>query len=404
MKTYLVITPFFPTKDSFRGCFVYDFVKALKRTGKFERIVIFVPVNKRKKCGSIDFGGFKVCYFYYLMTPSYFFNGVLNWINKRLFLRQFKNFGFSELDVDIAHAHVSYMGALALALKSKNQGIKTLLHHHDPDPYTIRNGRLSGNWLNLLVRYYCNRCIFKKIDTHICISDFVKRQLIDFPDVSTSTSLQSYSSRLKSARYLGLKAPKLKIVEVLYNGVDTSVFFPLSKTSNNDAFVIGSVGNFVDWKDQLTLLKSLVLLKTEIANLRAVLIGTGPELDKCRDFVQNNGLGGIVKFIESASHENLNRLYNSFDIFVLPSYFEGFGCVFTEAAACGVPFFGCKGQGAMEYLSSECYDDFTISAMDYTDLAKKILRYKNGISRQDYIHEISIDGLVDKFLKSIAAQ
>ena len=41
---YLVITPFFPTVESFRGPYVYDQVKVLERDGRY-RVVVLKPTG-----------------------------------------------------------------------------------------------------------------------------------------------------------------------------------------------------------------------------------------------------------------------------------------------------------------------------------------------------------------------
>lgn len=47
-KYYLVVTPFFPTAESFRGPFIYDQVQALKRNSNYE-IVVFRPLHPMKE-------------------------------------------------------------------------------------------------------------------------------------------------------------------------------------------------------------------------------------------------------------------------------------------------------------------------------------------------------------------
>ena len=47
-KYYIVVTPFFPTQESFRGPFIYDQVKALKKVSDYE-VVVFKPTTSNDK-------------------------------------------------------------------------------------------------------------------------------------------------------------------------------------------------------------------------------------------------------------------------------------------------------------------------------------------------------------------
>ena len=42
-NTYIVVTPFFPSPDNWRGSYCFDFVKALKKTLADWRIEVFMP-------------------------------------------------------------------------------------------------------------------------------------------------------------------------------------------------------------------------------------------------------------------------------------------------------------------------------------------------------------------------
>ena len=65
-------------------------------------------------------------------------------------------------------------------------------------------------------------------------------------------------------------------------------------------------------------------------------------------------LGGNVKYLQPCSAEQLRKHYQSADVFVFPSYFEGFGLVLLEAMACGLPLLASECTAATDFLTPDC--------------------------------------------------
>ena len=87
-------------------------------------------------------------------------------------------------------------------------------------------------------------------------------------------------------------------------------------------------------------------------------------------------------------HRELNDFYNSLDLFVLPSYWEAFGCVYTEAYACGVPFIAVKGQGISELIPEKDVDKWLIDKGDFVSLSDKIENYiENNFAETEHTKE-----------------
>lgn len=397
-RVYIVATPFFPTPDSYRGCFVYDAVQAIERDRRYH-VEVFVPKRLGDKRQGYDVDGQHVHLFPMVQMPSYFFNGLTNGFNGRLFTKAVIQAGINPSYVAVCHAHTSVFGALALALKRLNPDIKTLLQHHDPDPYTIRNGYFASWKPNLRFRANAARKIFEKTDIHVCISKPVEWNLRYFPSQNSNFTLDSYNSKLYKLK--GFPSTHINRTDVLYNGVNTRIFNSRTRIVNNDVFTIGCIGNFIDWKEQLTLLGSLHILKQRGIRFKAHLIGDGPLYETCRTRSEELELSTHVTFRPGLPHTALADFYRSLDLFVLPSVFEGFGCVYTEAWSCGTPFIACQGQGIADYIYPEDAHLWLARPHDAKDLANKIEYYMINRPQQRLCHPVNIDVLTKDFLNKL---
>ena len=86
----------------------------------------------------------------------------------------------------------------------------------------------------------------------------------------------------------------------------------------------------------------------------------------------------------------------------MPSYYEAFGCVYTEAYACGVPFIGVAGQGIEELILPENRPFQLIKQSQQKELAEKIIFfYKNRSFNPILKQDIEINFLVKEFLNTI---
>jgi len=393
-KIYIVITPFFPSVSSFRGAFIYDQVQALKRNSNYE-VIVFKPKRICSKEREYTYKGIKVYLFSDIQMPSYIFNGLSNDINNLLFLKAIKKIGIRVDDIEIAHGHTARFASFPLALKKINPHIRTVVQHHDPDPFNIRNGKWAYIKWNAIYRAKKSIGLFDQIDCHICVSQFVADSLLSFPHPPSHLYYNSYEQILQVVKKV--HSARIKHLYVLYNGVDCTIF-NLHKPSKKTLFTIGCVGNFVDWKGQDILIKAVEVLISNHVKVHVCFIGSGPTLSECKKMVVEKGLSDYVEFKAEVHHHELVNFYKTLDLFVLPSYFEGFGCVFTEAAACGIPFMVCKYQGAAEYISPVEENLWTFPAFDHQRLAQLIAYYIKHTPQQHLCHPFDIDVLITEYL------
>jgi glycosyltransferase involved in cell wall biosynthesis len=74
------------------------------------------------------------------------------------------------------------------------------------------------------------------------------------------------------------------------------------------------------------------------------------ETDRLRSLIAASGLEDRVRLLGTLSEAAMDRAYGEADLFVLPSLYEGFGMVITEALAHGLPVIATTGGVAVESL------------------------------------------------------
>ena len=390
---YIVVTPFFPSPATWRGAYCYDFVKALMRTVKYD-VRVFVP----GKGADYDYQGVHVYRFPVKHLPSNIFPFLFKRWNQRSFINKVKSLGIDVQNVAVCHGHTTGFSIYPLAIKRENPKCLTLLHHHDPQSFGLNNSRLSHFWLYNLIQFPILRWHHEQMDGHVFISEVVKQSILSTPNAKW-TQYSEYRKQMRGLCFY--RSPRIKKSIILHNGVDCEQFKPIEKTPSL-TFAIGCVGNFGDWKDQQTLIKALAILKEKgIKALKVRFIGSGPYLDLCKKLVIKHNLETWVSFETEGDHMLLPDFYRALDLFVLPSYFEGFGCVFTEAYACGVPFITCEGQGMDDLIPNDERHLWLCKQRNPKDLAEKVLHYYQNRSTQHLTGPIDIDVLVRDFINEI---
>lgn len=108
--------------------------------------------------------------------------------------------------------------------------------------------------------------------------------------------------------------------------------------------ILLSVSRLVSRKGHDTVLQAVSTLSQEFPNLRYVIVGDGPERSRLMGLAKTLGVDKRVDFVGEVDDTELARWYQNADIFVLPvrhdpgqREVEGFGIVFLEANAFGLP-------------------------------------------------------------------
>ena len=175
-------------------------------------------------------------------------------------------------------------------------------------------------------------------------------------------------------------------IHVVYPGVDSARFRPgLDRSrfrggvAGPDEVVFLSVGRLQRRKGHDLVLKALAELRRSTPAIRYVIVGDGPHRQQLESDTAALGLGDIVRFAGEARDEDLPSWYAAADVFVLPNRsdgvdFEGFGIVFLEAAAAGLPVIGGRSGGVPEAVA-EGTTGLLVSGEDASELARAMGHY-----------------------------
>ena len=121
-------------------------------------------------------------------------------------------------------------------------------------------------------------------------------------------------------------------INVIYNGVDTSIFYPKSDVNipciTDDIFVV--MGVATQWKEGKGLEDYIKLSFMLSRDEKIVLVGISEELSK--SLPQN-----IIGIKRTNSQQELSSLYNRADVVLSLSSAETFGLTIAEGFACGTP-------------------------------------------------------------------
>lgn len=223
-----------------------------------------------------------------------------------------------------------------------------------------------GNWKsNFSFRYYLSG--LKRAEKIICISENTKNDLIK--------ELKIFPEKIVVVPPISINRQKFKKIKI-----------KREKFLRNK-FVILHIGSF-KYKNTLTLLKSLKILKEQLPEIIFLKIGKFDEFEK--KFIIKNNLQPFIINREHINEDELVKAYNSSDVLVFPSIYEGFGIPPLEAMACEVPVIASNVSSLPEVVGDAGILVNPLSVENITSAIKNI-KIKKGLK----------ENLIKKGLKNL---
>jgi phosphatidylinositol alpha 1,6-mannosyltransferase len=229
------------------------------------------------------------------------------------------------------------------------------------------------------------------------MTDFIERRILD-------------GAMLYYRMPQRLLAPNQELIDLLQNstgrkanlmtrGVDTELFSPSKRTSNDGIFRFGFVGRLRAEKN-VRMLADLEkrLVAAGKTNFHFLIVGEGNE----RRYLQENM--STVELPGFLDGEELSRAYANMDVFIFPSDTDAYGNVIQEANASGVPcivteFGGPKfivQEGKTGFVAKD-FDDFVKYSIELIDDREKLARMKKAS------HDFALTRSWDSVFESVYA-
>lgn len=201
-----------------------------------------------------------------------------------------------------------------------------------------------------------------------------------------------------------------KIITI-YNGIDSNRYSYLNPQSKREElgikendYLIGTIGRLDEQKGIEYLFKALKIIKEQIQNFKCLVVGNGRLRSKLEQLKVKLGIKENV--ILTGARTDANDLMAMFNLFVLPSLWEGLPNVLLEAMACEKPIIATNVGGVPELIENE-KSGILVEPKDPNSLAKAIIeliknKEKSKIVSQQArkrVEKFSLDKMVKEIEK-----
>ncbi len=273
----------------------------------------------------------------------------------------------SDLKRDGIELYHGIAGELPIGIRKS--GIKSVVTVHDviflhhPEFYRQHDG-----W----VYRWKFRHTLQEADHFVAISETTKRDLMTYAHVDESKITLIYQTC----------APRFSAVrnQTLEERVRTLYSLP--------ARFMLSVGTVETRKNILLAVKALHHLPDDLA---LVVVGSYKQYTKVvNDYIAKHGMENRVILLHNVPDEHLPAFYTMAEVFVYPSWYEGFGIPVVEAIHCGLPVVACTGSSLEEAGGPDCLYVAPDDEQAMAEAIRQSLRGAPGregriVNSQDYV-------------------
>jgi glycosyltransferase involved in cell wall biosynthesis len=215
--------------------------------------------------------------------------------------------------------------------------------------------------------------------------------------------------RAAIGRHYGIPAGQVRLVP---EGIELARWRRMlaAQPRSSDGATVLCVARHYPRKHIADLLRALPTVRRAVPHARAVIVGDGPEHAALRALAAELRLGDAAQFLGSLPDDaQVARCYRRADVFCLPSVQEGFGIVFLEAMAAGLPIVAARAAAVPEVVP-DAEAGLLVPPGDVAALAGALIalladpgrRAVYGAFGQHYVEQYDWGRVAEIFLEQIA--
>ncbi len=179
------------------------------------------------------------------------------------------------------------------------------------------------------------RAAVARADLITAVSRYTRRRLLGWANIEPSRA----RVLANCVRPMFSPGPRDQLLLQRYGLGSAKLILTVSRLENADAY-----------KGHYRVLEALPAILREAPDALFAIVGDGGGRAALEAKARALGLQRAVRFLGRIEDAELLALYRSSDLFLMPSTKEGFGIVFVEAAACGLPVIAGRGDGSVDAL------------------------------------------------------
>jgi len=224
----------------------------------------------------------------------------------------------SDFDLVVC-GHINLLSVAYLAKKVTNARLMQMMY--GIDVWTPVGGKVN----NYLLRH---------VDMSVSISEITKQRFLDWAPVSVQE------------------------IAILPNAIDSDAYRPGEKSESlikryglqnkTVLMTLGRISADEQYKGFDEIIDVIPMLSQEIPDVIYLVCGDSDDRKRLEDKARKLGIQEQVVFTGYVPEDEKIEHYRLADVYAMPSRGEGFGFVFLEAMACGVPVVASKVDGGRE--------------------------------------------------------